>query len=119
MKLRVARHTKDLLPLIEFYHHLLGLENLGSFTDHHGYNGVFLGNQHWHLEFTTSSESPLHHSDEDDMLVFYCDDEQAYQLLLEKIKKTGIPELVAKNPYWNAHGKMFADPDGFRILITV
>ncbi|TSJ44155.1 hypothetical protein FO440_08280 [Mucilaginibacter corticis] len=72
MKLRVARHTSNLKPLISFYTTVLGLDVIGSFTDHAGYDGVFIGgkNSEWHLEFTTSANNADHHADEDDLLVF-------------------------------------------------
>lgn len=119
MKLRVARHSSHLAPLIEFYQGLLGLENLGAFKDHDGYEGVFLGNQHWHLEFTTSAETPVHQADEDDLLVFYCSSTATYEKLVEQLIKAGTPQVTAKNPYWTKQGKTFLDPDGFRVVLTV
>jgi uncharacterized glyoxalase superfamily protein PhnB len=119
MKLRVARHTNNLAPLIEFYEHLLGLEHLGSFKDHDGYDGVFIGNQHWHLEFTVSSEGPLHNMDEDDLLVFYCDSEEEYKNLVSKLTQEGVKQVNAKNPYWTKNGTTFLDPDGFRVVLSV
>lgn len=119
MKLRVARHSSHLAPLIEFYNGLLGLENLGSFNDHDGYEGVFIGNQHWHVEFTVSAEPPVHHADEDDLLVFYCDNKTEFDGLIAKLKAHHVQEVVAKNPYWTQNGKTFLDPDGFRVVITV
>ena len=86
MKLRVARHTKDLQPLINFYTTILGLEIIGEFKDHNNYDGVFMGikNTSWHLEFTVSGEQPDHHPDEDDLLVFYAGSLSQFEL----IKKT-------------------------------
>ena len=45
MKLRVARHTDDLEPIIKFYTDILGLEIIGEFKDHSNYDGVFLGKE--------------------------------------------------------------------------
>jgi catechol 2,3-dioxygenase-like lactoylglutathione lyase family enzyme len=60
MNLRIARHTKDLNPIINFYRSVLGLEIIGEFKNHNNYDGVFLGNKSadWHLEFTTSLDTP-------------------------------------------------------------
>ncbi|RPD39721.1 VOC family protein [Chitinophaga barathri] len=119
MRLRVARHTTNLQKITAFYQDSLGLEVLGSFENHQEYDGVFLGipGENWHLEFTMSPGAPQHHPDEDDLLVFYVPEEQ-YPALVEKVRKTGAPELPAKNPYWNNNGTTFADPDGFRFVVS-
>lgn len=121
MKLRVARHTQNLQPLIDFYTDVVGLTILGHFEDHAGYDGVFIGDKNlgWHLEFTTSDEAPLHEADEDDMLVFYADSKQHYNLLIEKANRQKIQRAEPKNPYWKDNGTMLLDPDGFRVMIAI
>lgn len=121
MKLRVARHTANLEPIIHFYHDLLELEVLGSFEDHDGYNGVFIGlnNTGWHLEFTTSAQAPQHEPDEDDLLVFYQQSVADYEALKQKLEAHHVPMVAAKNPYWNANGCTYLDPDGYRIVIAI
>jgi len=118
MKIRVARHTTNLAPLIEFYTKIL-VEILGSFNDHDGYDGVFLGRQSasWHLEFTVSNGKPVHQYDEDDILVFYTT-KMDHEIILKKINEVGIKEIPSKNPYWNRNGNMFLDPDGCRVIIV-
>jgi len=120
MQLRVARHTNNLKAIIAFYTELVGLQILGSFSDHDGYNGVFLGyeNKDWHLEFTESSDSPTHASDEDDLLVFYADSDEDFKKTIARFEDNGLKATPAKNPYWKIHGKQFLDPDGFAIMIT-
>jgi hypothetical protein len=73
MKFRIARHTTALNPIVRFYRDLLGLDVLGDFNNHNGYDGVFIGlpGADWHLEFTVSEEAPSHHPDNDDLLVLY------------------------------------------------
>ncbi|HMI08077.1 MAG TPA: VOC family protein [Flavobacterium sp.] len=120
MKFRYARHTTDLQPIIRFYCSILDLEILGEFHDHDGYDGVFIGNRDsdWHLEFTTSGEKPVHQPDADDLLVFYTESGAEFEHITEKFRLNGVEEAKAKNPYWAIHGKTYADPDGFRIVIS-
>ena len=120
MKLRVARHTANLQAIAGFYTRLLGLQVLGDFKGHDGYDGVFIGlpTANWHLEFTVSNEQPIHQPDEDDLLVFYPDTVEQYQQLISRFKREQIPEVAAKNPYWETNGHTYIDPDGYRIVIT-
>lgn len=52
--LRVARPTDQLESVVRFYRDGLGLEELGAFRDHDGFDGVMLGvrGEPYHLEFT-------------------------------------------------------------------
>jgi len=72
MKLRVARHTNNIEAIENFYCKIIGLDNLGGFQNHDGYDGLFLGKRglDWHLEFTKSNQPSVHQPDEDDLLVF-------------------------------------------------
>ncbi len=121
MHLRVARHTTNLQAITDFYTQLLGLEVLGSFNDHDGYDGVFLGTpeQDWHLEFTTSAEPPSHQPDEDDLLVFYVDTQEELEALAQRFSEKGIETVEPKNPYWLTNGIAYADSDGYRVVIAV
>ena len=120
MKFRVARHTNDLQRLVDFYSLIPGMEIIGEFKNHSGYDGVFLGikNSDWHLEFTVSTDLPKHHTDEDDQLVFYVETEKQFDSIAEKFRQNNIAETESKNPYWTLNGKTYTDPDGFRIVIT-
>ena len=120
MTLRIARHTNNLIPIIEFYTQILGLTVLGNFENHDNYNGVFLGKEglDWHLEFTTSTEQAQHQFDEDDMLVFYPKSLHEYDSTINNIKQNNITILKAKNPYWNKNGVMVKDPDGYNVVIS-
>lgn len=73
MTLRIARHTANLQKTEVFYTKVIGLQKLGSFQNHSGYDGIFLEypQQDWHLEYTCSNDAPDNHFDEDDLLVFY------------------------------------------------
>ena len=93
---------------------------MGEFKNHNHYDGVFLGmaGASWHLEFTVSDDPPVHIVDEDDLLVFYADNYEAYTDLLKRAAALKIPEIKPKNPYWLANGTTLVDPDGYRIVVT-
>ena len=119
MTLRVARHTKEPERIKTFYLELLGLDLLGEFQGHDGYDGIFIGSKglDWHLEFTVSDHLPSHTADEDDLLVFYAAKPE-YDRILERMSDAGIPSVTPRNPYWEKKGKTFVDPDGFRVVIV-
>ena len=120
MTFRFARHTNNLEQLKSFYTSILGLEVLGSFENHDSYDGIFLGkaNENWHLEFTQSKEIVSFNFGEEDCLVFYPNTKVAFELILQNLKENAIEIIEAKNPYWNENGKLFLDPDGYRIVIS-
>ena len=120
MTFRNARHTNNLKQLKSFYIDVLGLELLGGFENHDGYNGVFLGKQdeNWHLEFTQSDEVANHTFDDDDLLVFYPNSKLEFELLKEKLEHHSVQFVKSKNPYWNENGIQFLDSDGFGIVIS-
>lgn len=120
MKFRIARHTNDLDKIKSFYTKILDFEILGSFENHQGYDGVFIGkkNLDWHLEFTKSDEIIKFNFNEDDALVFYPTSEEEYNKIIKSLKIGKIDNVTAKNPYWNENGKMILDPDGYRVIIS-
>jgi catechol 2,3-dioxygenase-like lactoylglutathione lyase family enzyme len=120
MTFRFARHTNDLEQIKSFYIAILGFELLGTFENHNGYDGVFIGksNENWHLEFTKTKEVISFDFKEDDILVFYPASKTEFELLVHKLQSHEIEFIKAKNPYWNENGKMILDPDGYRILIS-
>lgn len=120
MTLRFARHTNNLEQLKFFYIDILGLNLLGSFENHDGYDGIFIGkpNENWHLEFTKSDEIVTFNFGEEDILVFYPNTKLEFDLIHDKILANKIEFIEAKNPYWNENGKMILDPDGYRLIIS-
>jgi hypothetical protein len=120
MTLRVARHTNNLEAIENFYINILGFESLGGFGNHNNYNGLFIGKTEldWHFEFTQSETKANHTFDEDDIIVLYPCTISEYNSLMNNILTNNIPIIEALNPYWNENGKMFLDPDGYRILIS-
>ncbi|TGE05288.1 VOC family protein [Hymenobacter fodinae] len=119
-KLRVARPTSDLAPLVRFYCNGLGLTELSSFTNHDGFDGVILGHPHapYHLEFTVqqghllvSFPTPEH------LLVFYIPEHSQWLSAVERMQAHGYDPVVASNPYWDRLGRTYEDPDGYRVVL--
>ena len=120
MIFRTARHTDNLENVTKFYVEILGLEKLGEFNNHDGYDGVFLGRNDcsWHLEFTKSEAKAEHQFDDDDILVFYPTSDEEYQKILAQISERKITIHQPKNPYWKENGILIKDPDGYHIVIS-
>ncbi|NAW50264.1 phosphoribosylanthranilate isomerase [Elizabethkingia argentiflava] len=120
MKFRYARHTSNLQIIKQFYTHILGLEVLGVFEDHEGYEGLFLGkkNENWHLEFTASLTTPKHFPAADDLLVFYPESTQELNLISERITTSKITRFTPQNPYWEKKAIYIKDPDGYGVIIV-
>ncbi len=93
---------------------------LGEFKNHSGYDGVFIGdtNLDWHLEFTQTAEPANHKFDEDDILVFYPENQPEYDNLLERLNTRNVVKSLAKNPYWQENGITIKDPDGYTVVIS-
>ncbi|PIF34696.1 glyoxalase/bleomycin resistance protein/dioxygenase superfamily protein [Flavobacterium sp. 9] len=120
MFLRVARHTDDLERIVNFYVDILGFELLGDFQNHNNYDGIFVGKSglDWHFEFTKSHEKANHTFDQDDVIVLYPKSIIDYDVLVSNLLHANISIVTASNPFWNENGKMFLDPDGYRIVIS-
>jgi catechol 2,3-dioxygenase-like lactoylglutathione lyase family enzyme len=118
VKLRVARHTDDLERIVAFYRDKVGLPELGRFTGHEGYDGVFLGvpGSGTQLEFTTGGEHTAPAPHPENLLVLYLDDEAQAREIAHRI---GAPPVKSANPYWERCATTFADPDGNRLVLAV
>ncbi len=119
-KLRVARPTNNLAPLVHFYCEGLGLQRLAGFAGHHGFDGVMLGHPRapYHLEFTCEAGqmAPVAPTPEH-LLVFYFPDAAEWQAAVARLEAVGYAAVPAHNPYWNERGRTFADPDGYRVVL--
>jgi len=119
-KLRVARPTDQLEAVLCFYQKGLGLQLLGQFQDHDGFDGVMLGSPGapYHLEFTcrrghVAGRAPT----QDNLLVFYIPDLGEWQAALQRMREHGYEAVAAFNPYWDRLGRTFEDPDGYRVVL--
>lgn len=120
VQLRVARPTNNLKKLIRFYTVGLGLEIIGNFEAHDGYDGVMLGipGASHHLEFTQcADEVSLPKPSKENLLVFYFDDYEKYLRAVERLVSIDILPVEPENPYWLGKSQTFEDPDQWRIVL--
>ena len=54
---------------------------------------------------------------EDNLLVFYLPDRVQWQRAIDRLAQHGYEAVPALNPYWDKHGRTFADPDGYRVVL--
>jgi catechol 2,3-dioxygenase-like lactoylglutathione lyase family enzyme len=118
--LRVARSTNRMAEIKAFYMEGLGLAQLAAFEDHAGFDGIVLGAPQapYHLEFTHERggpAAPAAHSES--LLVFYLPDAAEWQAGVDRLRALGVAPVPAHNPFWDAHGMTFEDPDGFRVVL--
>lgn len=120
-QLRVARPSRDLRAATRFYTGALGLEVLGTFTGHAGFDGVMLGRAGWpyHLELTHRRGDPIApRPTAEDLLVFYLPDPAKWEIAVRRLRDAGARAVTSVNPYWDARGVTFEDPDGYRIVVA-
>jgi catechol 2,3-dioxygenase-like lactoylglutathione lyase family enzyme len=120
IKMRVARPTDRLDEVVRFYRDGLGLQVLGSFEDHEGFDGVMLGvpGQPYHLELTAHRGHEVGRAPtQDNLLVFYLPDVAQWQAAVERMCAHGHEPVASYNPYWDRQGKTFEDPDGYRVVL--
>ncbi|WP_207766505.1 VOC family protein [Siphonobacter curvatus] len=120
VQFRIARPTNKLGEVVKFYQEALGLQILGKFEDHLGYDGVMLGmpDKTYHLEFTQHiDEAPLPKPTKENLLVFYYDRPDEYEKANARIQKIGVVPVEPENPYWIDKSKTYEDPDGWRIIL--
>lgn len=118
--MRVARPVEAIEASLHFYVEVLGLEHLGGFDDHDGYDGAFVGltGGDWHLEFTShSSGSPRPTPTDEDLLVLYLSSGEL-AAAAARLADAGSFPLTHANPYWAAAGAIvFRDPDRYLLIL--
>lgn len=98
----------------------LGLQELGGFRDHDGFDGVMLGfpGADHHLEFTVCRHHPVNPAPTpEDLLVFYIPDTAAWEHRCGALLSAGFRQTPSFNPYWEARGRTFVDADGYRLVV--
>lgn len=118
MTLRIARHTNRLDEVVAFYRDRVGFPEVERFKDHDGYDGVILevpgtGTQ---LELTTGGGHPPLAAHPESLLVLYLDSQKEVDALAKRI---ALAPVVHANPYWQKNATVYADPDGFQVLLTL
>jgi catechol 2,3-dioxygenase-like lactoylglutathione lyase family enzyme len=119
-RVRVARPSDNLEASVRFYRDGLGLEVIGSFEDHEGFDGVMLGvpGEAWHLELTRQRGHRVGVAPtQEHLLAFYLPDRAAWEAAVEKVRASGYEPVPSYNPYWDRQGTTFEDPDGYRIVL--
>ena len=120
-KLRVARPTDNMQEVLQFYRDGLGLDVLGHFEDHDGFDGVMLGknNAPYHLEFTSKSgHSAGKAPTEDNLLIFYFPILEKWKEAVAQMESAGFQSVASFNPYWDKCGITFEDVDGYRVVLA-
>jgi len=77
--MRVARPVSQIPASLRFCVDILGLERLGGFAGHNGYDGAFVGRpgSDWHIELTSHENGrPVPSPTEEDLLVSYVSEDQ-------------------------------------------
>ena len=118
--LRVARSSSDVDRLLRFYRDGLGLAVLYRFEDHDGFDGVMLGREGapYHFEFTRKrGHSGVGKPTQDDLLVLYLPEKDDWRMAVQRMRDAGFAPVPSFNPYWDANGVTFEDPDGYRIVL--
>lgn len=120
LHLRIARPVSDLARAADMYRRGLGLSVVGSFEDHAGFDGVMLGaaGSAYHFEFTRCRAHPVPPSPTaEDLVVLYVPDAAEWEAACAGMRVAGFREVASFNPYWEARGRTFEDPDGYRTVL--
>src|SRR5215470_3095202 len=118
--LRIARPVSDVARAANMYCQGLTLQVLSSFQDHDGFDGVMVGARgaDYHLEFTRHRRHPLNPSPTaEDLLVVYYPLESEWRVACAAMAAAGFEVMSSSNPYWNARGRTYGDPDGYRVVL--
>jgi catechol 2,3-dioxygenase-like lactoylglutathione lyase family enzyme len=119
-QVRITRPTDRLAEVVGFYRDALGFEQIDSFEDHAGYDGVMLAlpGRRDHLESTHHERgSPCPAPTKDDLLVFYVEDDEAFREMAARLRRHGHEPVEPENLYWAEQGLTFEDPDGWRVVL--
>ena len=54
---------------------------------------------------------------DEDLLVLYLPDSGEHEARCAALEGAGFHPVRARNPYWDAHGRTFEDPEGYRVVV--
>ncbi|CAK9786955.1 hypothetical protein CC85DRAFT_286172 [Cutaneotrichosporon oleaginosum] len=115
--LRIARPSTDLARTARQWA-AWDLVQLTSFADHARFDGVILGapGAPYHFEFTFCAAHPATplHTDEDFTVFYYAEEEWA--AACKRVEEAGWKRVTSSNPYWEEHGRCYADEDGYVVV---
>lgn len=121
VQFRIARPTGNLELIVRFYRDGLGLEQVGSFKGHDGYDGAMfaLNDASCHLEFTSHAGGEAQNltPGKDSLLVLYFDTMETYQEAVSRLEKLGHLPVQPENPYWLGKSRTYEDPDRYRVVL--
>jgi catechol 2,3-dioxygenase-like lactoylglutathione lyase family enzyme len=118
--LRIARPTDRLSEVARFYTEGLGFSTLSTFENHNGFDGAILGHPSapWHLEFTHHRGTSVGCAPtQDNLLVFYLPEPGDFEAAVARLELLGVSPVPSYNPWWDARGKTYEDPDGYRVVL--
>lgn len=118
--IRIARPTDNLRKIGEMYLKGLGLEILGQFEDHNGFDGLILSKLqcNYEIEFTHHKGTIVGKAPtKDNLLVFYFSNSEDWKKSCQKMIEAGFEEVKSYNPYWDLRGRTFEDIDGYRVVL--
>lgn len=98
----------------------LDLRVVGSFEDHEGFDGVMLGpaGAGFHFEFTHCRTHPVVPTPTpEDLCVFYVPGAADWNAACARMLAAGFTQVASFNPYWEARGRTYVDPDGYRVVL--
>src|SRR3954468_23472588 len=53
----------------------------------------------------------------EDLVVLYIPEESEWRASCSNMLASGFKQVASFNPYWDAHGRTFEDPDGYRTVL--
>jgi hypothetical protein len=120
IQFRIVKPTTRWNDVVAFYMEGLGLQRLGEFTAHQGYDGVMLGlpGLGHHMEIVQrDGGAPNPNPNPDNLLVFYVEDPAAITTVVNRLGLMGYHVGRAINPWWGANDAVtIYDPDGWGVI---
>lgn len=101
------------------YRRGLGLQLIGGFENHAGFDGVMLGvpDGTYHFEFTHNPHQELTAPSPEDLVVLYVPDPEEWAALCASMLAARFKTVSSFNPYWDVRGRTFEDPEGYRTVL--